>query len=278
VPAKSAARVIGARAVHWAKANSIIGPLADQRIYCKHALPAKYRGSACSKLPAGVWCIISYHRATTNVTRYVSSIPARRNVVIIFDHEPEHPGRWKSGAAFVAAFDRQFALIRRAAGRAANVRVAMAADTYQYGGKGYGRRGIGCSFIPPASAVVNYYYADNYEPMPTGQGLATDPKWLNWLNCVKNRGRRIGLAEYGLGSCNGTAKRVATLQADAAYLSSKVPAITGFRAQLWSYFWSGHGTKPGSCNDGQFTDPAMISAWRSIKAGDQRATLRGGSR
>lgn len=261
----SAAWVVGARAVNWAAANAKIGPLRDQRIYYTGALPSKYNGSACSQLPAAVWCIISYGTPTTHVTSYVSSIPASRNAVIIFGHEPEHPGAFRNGAAFVTAFAAQSALIRHAAGKAGNVRVAMAAETYQYGGKGFGSRGLGCSFIPPASEV-DYYYADNYETTPTGKGLSTDPKWLNWLNCVKNKGRRLGLAEYGLGTCNGASKRLSTLQADASYLRTKLPAITGFRTQLWSYFWSSRGTKPGSCNNGQFTDSAMISAWRGIEA------------
>jgi hypothetical protein len=261
----SAAWVVGARAANWAAANSKIGPLRDQRIYYTGALPSKYSGTDCSKLPAAVWCIISYGTPTVNVASYVSSIPASRNAVIIFGHEPEHPGAFRNGAAFVTAFTAQSALIRHAAGKAANVRVAMASETYQYGGKGFGSRGLGCSFIPPAGDV-DYYYADNYETTPTGKGLATDPKWLNWLNCVKNHGRRLGLAEYGLGTCNGTSKRVATLQADATYLRTRLPAITGFRTQLWSYFWSSRGTKPGSCNDGQFTDSATISAWRGIEA------------
>jgi hypothetical protein len=261
----SAAWVVGARAVNWAAANAKLGPLRDQRIYYTGALPSKYSGTDCSKLPAAVWCIISYGTPTVNVASYVSSIPASRNAVIIFGHEPEHPGAFRNGAAFVTAFTAQSALIRHAAGKAANVRVAMASETYQYGGKGFGSRGLGCSFIPPAGDV-DYYYADNYETTPTGKGLATDPKWLNWLNCVKNHGRRLGLAEYGLGTCNGTSKRVATLQADATYLRTRLPAITGFRTQLWSYFWSSRGTKSGSCNDGQFTDSATISAWRGIEA------------
>src|ERR1022692_1211454 len=56
----SAAWVVGARAVNWAAANSKICPLRDQRIYYTGALPSKYSGTECSKLPAAIWCIISY--------------------------------------------------------------------------------------------------------------------------------------------------------------------------------------------------------------------------
>jgi hypothetical protein len=262
---KSAAWVIGARAVNWTSANKEIGPLREQRIYYTGALPSKWKGSACNVLPYGVWCIISYDTPTTNVTSYVSAISKTRNVVLIFGHEPEHPGVWKSPAAFVSAFEGQSTLIRKAEGKRTNVRVAMASMTYQYGGKGYGSNGLGCAFIPPAK-YVDYYYADNYEVSPTGKGLATDPKWLNWLNCVKNKGRRLGLAEYGLGTCSTSAQRVATLKADAAYLGTKLPAITGFRTQLWSYFWSSAQTGTKGCNDPQFTDSSMINAWRSIEA------------
>jgi hypothetical protein len=261
-----AAHVIGVDAVSWSAANSKVGPLQEGHIYYG-TLPSHYAGTYCSALPAGDWCIVSYNKQTTNVAGYVASIPASRHVVMNFDKEPEAPHAWRSGAAFVSAFDAQTAIIRKAAHGAKNVFIAMAAMTYQYGGKGYGHVGVGCSYIPPPSKT-DFYYGDNYEATPTGKGLATDPKWLNWLNCVKRFGKPLGLAEYALGQCSSAKVRLATLVADAAYLRNKLPAIIGRRTQLWSYFWvDNKGIAPGSCRDWQFTNSAMISAWRGIEAG-----------
>lgn len=250
-----AAQVISASAGNWSAANSKIGPLQGQRLFYPGALPSRFAHSACNRLPAGDWCIVSYNKRNTNVASYVSSIPSSRNVVLVWEHEPEIPGRFSSGHTFVSGFDAQSALIRKAAHGAKNVHVASDSESWQYGfgGGNGGSRGAGCSFIPPASAV-DYYYADNYSP--TAQPLAGMVRWQNWLKCVKKSGKPIGIAEFGLGSCAGASARVKTLLADAAYLKT-------LDVQLWSYYY----VPNKGCENWQFTDSAMISAWRGIEAG-----------
>jgi hypothetical protein len=253
-----AATIIGAAAANFTAADMTIGPLQDQRIFYPNALPASFIGSAGDRLPAGVTAVISYNTENTNVVSFLRSVPANRPVIMIFHHEPEH-SYGPSGATFVAQFESQSKLIRSL--HRPNVRVAMAAEAYQYVD---GRNGASGSYLPPA-AYLDMYLLDYYEPHPApdGKGIAKNRQFQAWYRLVKNRGRQLGFAEYGLssdGSATADAVRVATMKADAAWMVAHGPFA------IWSYWWK-DAPASSSANSWQFTDPGAVTEWRAIEAG-----------
>lgn len=254
--ASRAARIIGAAVRDFTAADAEIGPLQDQRIFYPRALPASFIASAGDRLPPGVTAIISYKTQNTNVVSFVRSIPANRSVIMIFHHEPEH-SYGPNGSRFVAQFDAQSNLIRSV--HRSNVRIAMAAGSYQYVD---GRNGVSGSYLP-APASVDMYLLDYYEPFPDGKGIAKDPEFQNWYRLVKNRGKPLGFAEYGLssnGTAAGNATRVATLKADDAWLMAHGPFA------IWSYWWKDSALTTAR-DSWKFTDPGAIAEWRSIERG-----------
>jgi hypothetical protein len=249
-----AAIIVGAHAANFTAADTTIGPLQDQRIFYPTTLPASFIGSAGDRLPAGVTAVISYKTASINVVSFVRSIPADRPVIMIFHAEPEH-SYGARGATFVAQFESQSNLIRSV--HRANVRIAMAAEAYEYVD---GRDGVSGSYLPPAG-YVDTYLLDYYEPVPTAKGIAKNRKFQAWYRLVKNRGKPLGFAEYGLssnGTAAGNARRVATLKADNAWISAHGPFA------IWSYWWQDPATTTGKDN-WQFTDPGAIAEWHAIE-------------
>lgn len=246
-----AAKIIGARAKDFDEALAKLGPLENQRLFWKASLPANFTKTPGHDLPKGVTAVVSYKEPTTNVKSFLQSIPADRPVIMIYHHEPEEE-YGGNGKKFVAEFVAQSKLIRSVAG--ANVKVAMAAMTYQYDKN---RNGVGCDYIPPPESV-DYYLADNYVDTPDGDGLAKDPEWLGWLGCVEGKGKPLGLAEYGLGTGAGNAVRAQTMRRDDAYIKANFPDFV-----IWSYWWVDMGGKQNY----KFTDAAGIAAWKSISLG-----------
>jgi hypothetical protein len=275
--------LIGAAALQtvpeWHSANSEIGPLQTQRIFYKGAPPTSYAGSYCSELRAGITCIVSYKTQTTNVASYVKSIPPGRKVIFIFHHEPENDtfsGPGTNGQNFVSDFEAQSSLIRSSARGAANIKVAMAAEAFQYQPGTRWDNGGQCGYIPPVR-YVDYYLADIYEPDPSGRDLphsVVRTQWDTWLGCVKaaNQGAAhpaaLGIAEYGLGTLAGNTVREETMAADNTYLKRILP-IFG----LWEYWWEDNsidgGCTASNC-DWQFTDPATVREWQKIEGGSWR--------
>jgi len=264
-----AAMLIGAdagrsgAAANWTAAKDTLGPLQVDKVFYSRALPPAFSASACADLPKNVMCLVAYKTPNANVASFVSSIPADRTVVMIFYHEPE--GDFPSGADYVAQFEAQSTLIRRAAGDAPNVFVADDASTTQYLP---GRAGADCSYIP-SRAYTDFYLADHYQPRPNGQDLPNGQHgddWTTWLNCVRPTHKPIGLAEYGLGACgaDGNATRTQSLLADNSYLKD-LPAVIGAPVLTWNYWWVNN-SSGNQCADWRFT-ATVTSAWRSIQAG-----------
>lgn len=264
-----AAVLIGADAgrsgavAEWMTANKSIGALQLDKIFYPRALPVSYRGSTCAGLPKKVVCLVAYKTPTVHVGSFVSSIPAGRTVVMIFHQEPE--GDFPSGQDFVGQFEHQSALIRRAANGAPNMFVADDAGTSRYQ-PGY--PGADCSYIPPA-AYTDFYFADHYEPRPTGLDLPKGQQggdWARWLSCVEPMHKPIGLAEYGLGTCSarGNVAREQALLSDSSYLKS-LPAVIRAPVLIWNYWWVNDSVF-SLCKDWLFTG-TMLNAWRSVKAG-----------
>ncbi len=234
---------------HFADANAKIGPLHAVRVFRKSALPASY---ATLHVPAGVKAFISYKTPGGNDRAFAKSCPPGTRV--IFHHEPENDYNG-NGATFVAQYDKAYQTLK-----AANpaLMVGMAAMSYQYAG---GRHGQSGAFLPPASHV-DFYAVDNYEAKPSGDGLATDVEFQGWYNLVKNRGKPLAFAEYGVGvnpigaPDKWSARRAATMKADRTWLAVH-PAFT---AVLYWY-------NTGAQGDWRFSDSASIAAWKNLPTG-----------
>ncbi|HET7013396.1 MAG TPA: hypothetical protein VFI65_05780 [Streptosporangiaceae bacterium] len=261
----------------FSDADSTIGPLQSCKIFYDGgtALPSSYSGSTCDGLPQNVTCVISYKVANTNVSNFVGSIPAGKNVILIYWQEPEHS--WSgTGASFVSAFEAQSNLIRASttAANAENVFVAMDSTNYQYGTASSDDNGTDCSFIPP-SAYADFYFGDQYEQTAPGTNIANDPnptsppndsvsvKWSNWLSCVSPQNKPIGLAEvgYNCGQTGGTgsnpngATTTQAMAADNTYLASDPD---GLPVALYEYWWNSN----VGCH---FTGASQVSEWQSIE-------------
>jgi hypothetical protein len=241
----------GQTVASWEAGNRAIGPLQTQRIFYPGALPKVYPASSCAALQRvtanRVTCVISYRDgdlATNNVASFVGSIPPNAKVWLIFFHEPERyhfTGPSSDAVNFVAQFIRNVTAIRAAAGCTdCHVKVAMAANAYQYQPDPPADRGTGCGFIPP-DRDVDSYLVDVYEQRPQGEPLNRGPsaaRWDDWLRCVQaanaadpTSAKPIGIAEYGLADTASDEVRAATIRADAAYLHATFPTLS-----LWEYW------------------------------------------
>lgn len=244
-----AAVLIGARSADgFTAAEQALGPLSAARFYYT-SLPASFRGTRESALPAGVVPVISYNTQNTNVVAFARSV--NRPIWLDFHHEPEDHGAYTSGSTYVSQFEAQSKLIRSAGNPDVKVITINAGYAYRNGGG----LGLGGSYLPPAR-YVDAYVLDLYQVCCTGEhwpakGLADYDRFQNWLRLVGNRGKPLGLAEYGIEASD--AVRDARIQADASYLRSAF----GGRFGLWCYFWIG---------TWRFTDAATIATWRSIAA------------
>ena len=257
----------------WNTVNSQIGPGQTHRLFYSGALPASFDADGT---PADVTIVVSYKTQTTNVVSYINSIPAGRQVIVIYHHEPEND--YGAGSQFVSEFKAQSTLIRAHAG--ANVKIAMCALGYQYGAGNNADAKAG-NYLRGLGPYVDYFTIDVYQGQDgtgksgawnwTANGLASDPDWLNWLKVVTNASivgtlRPVGITEYGIYDPVGNAARNARLQLDAAYLTSSFPAaggaISDFPLCQWLYWYEANTTP-----EPVFTDAATIATWQAIERG-----------
>jgi hypothetical protein len=191
--------------------------------------------------------VVSYNQATKNVVSYVRSVS--RPIWLAYRHEPEDGNQFRSGAVYVSQFEAQSRLIRSVGNH--HVKVVSVNAGYAYrNGHGLGLNG---SYLPPAS-YVDAYALDLYQVCCRGarwpaKGLASYDRFQNWLKLVGNRGKLLGLTEYGIEA--SPAVRDARIHADASYLRSRF----GGKFGLWDYYYVGYW---------RFTDAATVQAWRSL--------------
>lgn len=248
------AQFVGAHALNWRSADSVIGPMRSDKIFYPPSEPLPPRWPRDSYgLARGALAIVAYKVPTENVLSFVRSIPRNRPVTMVFWQEPEAHLR---ASQFRAEFEQQSRLIHSA--RRPNVKVAFDASIWRY--QPQYRASYDCQFVPKRQ-YVDYYYGDVYEP--NDQTLRGERQFQRWTHCTAHRGRRRGLAEYGLGDCQGNAYRARTIMSDASYLSRNYPYL-----QVLSYWWNDTSHNSGtSChNDWQFTDHPGVSAWRALES------------
>jgi hypothetical protein len=304
-----AALMIGAYAQNyttWNSDNTSIGPLQSDKIFFggknSPALPATWDSThnQCHKIyqstkPPPV-CVINLNPQTSSgqptvysegqIRKFLTGMPVNQTVIMVYHGEPEIatfancPGSGPGNAAnFRCYFKTEANDIRTAAAdpkvnRIANVFTADDSASSQYDAAGDAHT---CNWIVSPS-FADVYLLDHYErgwangnPLPTqGDNTNGEQQWNNWLGCVKNMDKPIGLAEYGLCSgpvsCNhsdgsascqtegSTGADEQTMFADNTYLAGE-PSGTS-PTLLWNYWYDG-------C--WQFTDTAGINEWQSIE-------------
>jgi hypothetical protein len=249
------AQFVGAYAANWRSANHILGPMRSDKIFYPpwEPLPQRWPKNSYG-LTRGTLAIVAYKYPTKNVLSFVRSIPRTREVAMVFWQEPE---AHLTASRFMSEFKAQSRLIQSA--HRSNVAVAFDAGTYRY--QSWDSSAYNCGYVPPRR-YVDYYFGDVYEA--NDQSLEHLPYFQRWVHCTAHRGRARGLAEYGLGNCQGSAFRARTILADTRYMRRHFPYL-----HVLSYWWSDTSPDAGtSChNDWQFTDPTTISVWRSIESG-----------
>ncbi len=252
------AQFVGAYAADWSHANHVIGPMRSDKIFYppSEPLPQSWPKDSYG-LARGAIAIVAYKIPTTHVLSFVRSIPRGRRVTMVFWQEPE---AHVSAPWFRSEFEKQSRLIQSA--HRSNVTVAFDAGTYRY--QRWDRSAYNCGYVPPRR-FVNYYFGDVYEP--NDQSLRRLNWFQRWVHCTAHRQRARGLAEYGLGDCQGSFVRMETILGDASYLSKNFPYL-----HVLSYWWSDTSPNSGtSCHtDWQFTDPGTINAWRSVESAQRR--------
>lgn len=248
--------LVGARVLHWASANSAVGPLQTQRIH-HNVLPASFLRARERRLPPGVVPIVSYQTATADVRSYVASVD--RPIVLIYGYNPE---RRMGAAAFISAFEAQSRLIRSV--HNGNVRVATSSLIYQYQAK-INAQAARCAYIPPA-AYVDYYLAAVYDPYLKGIDRTDGGGFAVWQSCTRDRHRPRGLVEYGIGlgtpgsaSCQPESHRTQILYRDMAYLHANVPDLA-----VLEYWWDMSPSAP--CAESWRFPPVSSTAdlWRTL--------------
>jgi hypothetical protein len=256
------AQFVGAYAADWRNANRVLGPMRSDKIFYPPWEPLPQRWPKTSYgLTRGALAIVAYKYPTKNVLSFVRSIPRTREVAMVFWQEPE---AHVPASQFMSEFKAQSRLIRSA--HRSNVAVAFDAGTYRY--QPWDRSAYSCGYVPPRR-YVDYYFGDVYET--NDQSLQHLPYFQRWVHCTAHRGRARGLAEYGLGNCQGSVVRAKTILADTAYMSRSFPHL-----HVLSYWWSDTSPNSGtSCHtDWQFTDRTTISAWRGIESAGRPSTQR----
>jgi hypothetical protein len=253
------AQYVGAHALDWSQANRVLGPMRSDKVFypASQPLPPRWPKNSYG-VSRGALAIVAYKVPTKNVLSFVRSIPRNHEVTMVFWQEPE---AHVSASWFRSEFEAQARLIHSA--HRSNVTIAYDASTYRY--QRWDRSAYDCQYVPPRH-YADYYFGDVYEQ--NDQSLRRLPWFERWVHCTAHHGRARGLAEYGLGSCQGTFVRMETMLGDASYLGRHFPYL-----HVLSYWWDQR--KSTSCHtDWQFTDPGTINAWREIEAAQPRPRQR----
>jgi hypothetical protein len=288
----------------WNQANTSIGPLQSDKIFFGGGSPAlpgnwKSKTNKCYELEQShknlaTWptCVINLadFENKTQITDFLTDLPAAQTVIMVYHGEPEGKTFQRcpakaipvgDAANFVCYFGLESGYVRSAAvklGLTENVFTADDAASHEYGNHGAGMYPERCAWIAPSSEA-DFYFVDHYErgwangtnlSVQNGQANVAQ-QWNNWLGCVDNSTKPIGLAEYGLcagtSSCNkgtppaaclneaSSAKVTATMTADNSYLANNPSGDSP--TLLWEYWYDKCWT---------FTNAAHgITKWQSIE-------------
>lgn len=265
---------------NFSSIDSSIGPLQTCKVFYGPSTPLPaFAGSICDNLPVSVTCVISF-KDDSGLASFVSHIPARRNVVLVYWQEPEHtwsggcPLPTCTGATYVSQFETEADTIRAnvTSSNAENVFIASDAEAYQYDATtSTHHNGTSCSYIPPSGNVgsPDFYFMDQYELPPTsdnknlGNDTAVDvsTETNNWLSCATPNNKPLGVAELGYNCGASTGNNVNTsvttdnMGKDNTYLGANPDGLPVVLEEYW--YDDNVGCK--------FTLSSAVSEWKSIE-------------
>lgn len=253
----------------WNYMNNTIGPSQVDKEFYSGQLPANYANSNCANLPTNVTCVEAYKTASANTASFVQSIPAGRQVIIVYHQEPE--GDYSSGSQFVSEFESEANVVHSNTTDANRANVFMADDSsgYNYGN---GRVGADCSYTVP-NKYADLYFMDHYMNPVDGSNSASygtaeqQSEFKNWIGCVGPQNRPLGFGEYGTNCKSGMnpddSTVAQTFAADNSLLESEsFPSSTNGTAGPsyhlpfvdWMYWWYNNTDncqfQPGASPDG----------------------------
>jgi hypothetical protein len=260
----------------WPVADQKIGPLQSDK-YFYDTLPTSYDdptwggapGCGTSTYPSNILCIITYDIPTTNLASFIKSMNGTHHeIILVFVNEPEGPGKFPSGQAYVKEFEGQSNLIREyvkeylSSATRPEIQIAEDSTYYQYDpGTKHDNGGSvsspgGCPYIVPTQ-YLNYYLIDIYRHMSSAASLGQNVEWNTWAACTKNgNGVDRGIAEYGVNCGNNNSSVLTdTLIDDNTYLKENFPGLEVWN--LWYYGGCVFGNKYGA-----------ITEWKTIEAGN----------
>ncbi|MGH3156207.1 MAG: carbohydrate binding domain-containing protein, partial [Streptosporangiaceae bacterium] len=230
-------------------------------------------------------CVINYQTqySEPDFADFFQNLPAAQMVVMVFHGEPEASSDFSSGSQYVSDFDTESLDVRDAAVTSAgnampNVFVAADSTTFQYASSAPNNAGDpngpgnGCPYIPPTTST-DFYLADHYNQnvqsapdntLPTAGSPGPGQDWSNWLSCVQDINKPVGLAEYGLDCHNsvGPDQQVVTdeINADNDYLEA-IPGATQ-PTIMWEYWYSDNGGTPGCVFSNAY---GAVTAWQNAE-------------
>lgn len=271
-----AARLIGfdVAAGTWSTANTSIGPGQTHRLFHSGSLPSTFSADGT---PDNVTIIVSYKTPTaqSTITSYINSIPAGREVWIIYRHEPENDVQ-DGGPTFVSEFKTEANKINSV--KPSNVKMVMCAEGFAYhsGFKWWTSVNTG-QYLLGLGPYVDYFSIDIYQgdggasggDWPSA-GLSNYNQWLTWLSLVNDPAvvttvRPLAITEYGVDDPVGNTNRFNRIAQDWAYLISAFQGaspVSSFPLQSWCYWWQ---SLSGDPNQSKFTDTATEQLWSSIE-------------
>jgi hypothetical protein len=270
----------------WILTNEKIGPLQSDKQFPQpnDYLPSSWDSpnNNCYQIEQQIqdpadWpvCLITYKypadQPTTEkdleafFTSAGTAFPDQQMVIMTYHDEPELSTSGLTAAQFKQQFETQSTNIRNAAaavGRTQQVFVAMDSATSAY------TNGFGCSYIPPAS-YVDFYLADHYDDVANGQSLPSEnspysDEWRNWLACVQDLSKPLGLAEYGQNCKDGSNPNSPLVTQAIGNDNTYLEAIPGATEPtiMWEYWYDTNAARTSNC---VFTNASTISEWQSIE-------------
>ena len=246
----------------FAAAQTILGPLQCTRTYYSSGSPpgATYNKRLSS---ADLISVKDWPASDATLTSFLNSLNSGDR--LIHHHEPEGPGEYASGAAYVAEFN---AIADRIHGLVPTAKIGHAAGGYQY--RSSAGNGWDGSYLPPATKCDFYAmdcYCDGWTNDPNAYGyvepVQDTPQFTRWYSFVQDRGKELILAEWALGTV-GNSEVSGTPARRAANIPDTIDWLRANGFTRASYWFCNYGP------DGrqwQFTDAASIAAFNALVRG-----------
>lgn len=224
----------GSESAEFAEGEQMFGTLQVTRDYIPGTVPSKY----VSPYPAHTSVVLSLKTTSGSLDTFLKSLPANVKY-IVWQHEPERPGLFSSGADFVKQFNTARAQIKAIR---PDLLVGIASSGFNYRD---GKDGADGSYLSPQADwySIDAYRAGTDDNVRTNAVVPIAQRYeiMRWYNFVKDRGKPLGITEVGNGRAdeaglvaNIVQERINTTKTDVLWARDH-----GFFC--YSYFLSGEG-------------------------------------